>query len=111
MVAMLAVFALRVLPHIKVETDILALLPNAQQDAAMDDALNAFSAKLARRQIFLVGATDLADAKLAAASFARTLEESKAFANITLELDAKALDQGGVAYSVHSSNGLIFHRP
>ena len=63
MLGLLAVFALRVLPHVKVETDILALLPNTQQDAAMDDALTAFSAKLARRQIFLIGATDLADAK------------------------------------------------
>jgi predicted exporter len=93
MLGLLAVFALRVLPNMKVETDILALLPNTQQDAAMDDALAAFSAKLARRQIFLVGATDLADAKLAAAGFARTLQDSKAFANVTLELDANALER------------------
>ncbi len=93
MLAVLAVFAVRVLPNIKVETDILALLPNAQQDPAMDEALNAFSAKLARRQIFLIGATDLADAKLAASSFARTLQDSNAFATVTLELDANALDR------------------
>jgi predicted exporter len=93
MLLLLAVFALRVLPNMKVETDILALLPNTQQDAAMDDALAAFSAKLARRQIFLVGATDLADAQLAATSFARTLQDSKAFANVTLELDANALER------------------
>jgi predicted exporter len=90
MVIVLAVFAVRVLPNLAIETDILALLPNEQQDAAMDDALNAFSAQLARRQIFLIGATDLADAKLAASSFARTLEESKAFANVMLEIDANA---------------------
>lgn len=90
MLALLAVFALRVLPHLKIETDILALLPNAQQDAAMDDALDEFSAKLARRQIFLVGASDLADAKLAATSFASSLRESKAFADVTLELNANA---------------------
>jgi predicted exporter len=93
MVGMLAAFALQVLPNLKVETDILALLPNAQQDPAMDEALNAFSAKLARRQMFLVGATDLADAKLAATSFARTLQESQAFTNVVLELDANALER------------------
>lgn len=100
MLALLAVFAIEVLPQLKVETDILALLPNAQQDPALDEALNAFSAKLARRQIFLVGATDLADAKLAAASFARALEASKAFASVTLELDANALERFDV-YAEH----------
>lgn len=93
MLAILAVFAVRVLPHLKIETDILALLPDAQQDAAMDEALNGFAAQLARRQIFLIGATDLADAKLAAASFARVLTDSKAFANVTLDLDAKSLER------------------
>ncbi|HVF17566.1 MAG TPA: MMPL family transporter [Steroidobacteraceae bacterium] len=93
MVGMLTAFALQVLPNLKVETDILALLPNAQQDPAMDEALNAFSAKLARRQMFLVGATDLADAKLAATSFTRTLQDTKAFANVMLELDANALER------------------
>jgi predicted exporter len=93
MVAVLVLFALRVLPNLKVETDILALLPNAQQDAAMDAALNAFSAQLARRQIFLIGATDLADARLAATSFAHQLQESQAFASVMLELDANASDR------------------
>jgi predicted exporter len=102
MLAMLAIFAVRVLPNLKIETDILALLPSAQQDAAMDEALNAFSARLARRQIFLIGANDLADAKLAAASFARTLAESNAFATVTFELDAKARERFDV-YLNHRS--------
>lgn len=93
MVALLALFATRVLPNLHVETDILALLPDAQEDPAMDEALNEFSAQLARRQIFLVGASDLADAKLAAASFARTLVESNAFASVTVQLDANARDR------------------
>ncbi len=93
MVAMVALFATRVLPNLRVETDILALLPDAQEDPAMDEALNAFSAQLARRQIFLVGASDLADAKLAAVSFARTLVESNAFTTVTLQLDANARER------------------
>ena len=102
MLVMLALFATRVLPHLKVETDILALLPSAQQDPAMDDALNAFSAQLARRQIFLVGASDLGDAKLAATSFARALADSKAFETVTVELDANARDRFDV-YLKHRS--------
>ena len=102
MLAMLAIFAVRVLPNLKIETDILALLPNTQQDAAMDAALNTFSAQLARRQIFLIGATDLADAKLAAASFARALKDAQAFANVMVELDAKASERFDV-YLDHRS--------
>ncbi|HEY8538501.1 MAG TPA: MMPL family transporter [Steroidobacteraceae bacterium] len=93
MLVAFALFGARVLPNLKVETDILALLPSTQHDAAMDEALDAFSAKLARRQIFLIGANDLADAKLAAASFARVLADSQAFANVTLELDANASER------------------
>lgn len=88
MLALLTVFALRVAPNLKVETDILALLPHTQRDAQLDEALDAFSARLARRQIFLIGAATTADAKLAARAFARTLSESGAFANVQLEVDA-----------------------
>ena len=63
MLAMLAVFALRVLPDPRVETDILALLPQAQTDRGFDAALDEFSAQLARKQIFLIGSDTLADAK------------------------------------------------
>ena len=49
MLAMLAVFAWRVLPQPRVETDILALLPQAQTDRSFDAALDEFSAQLARK--------------------------------------------------------------
>jgi predicted exporter len=102
MLALLAVFVLRVLPNLRIETDILALLPDARQDAAMDAALNEFSAQLARRQIFLVGAIDLADAKLAASSFARTLDASGAFSSVAFEFGVKAREQFDV-YLNHRS--------
>lgn len=88
MAAVLAVFALRVLPDVRVETDILALLPRMQHDRDLDAALDAFSAQLARRQIFLVGSETLADAKLAASGFARELQASGAFESVQIELDA-----------------------
>jgi len=87
MLAALAVFALRVLPQPRIETDILALLPHAETSQEMDAALDAFSAKLARRQLFLVGAPSLDDARLAAAAFAGELRASNAFAGLQLELN------------------------
>ena len=88
MIGLLAVFAGSVLPHLKIETDILALLPNEQQDRAMDAALDAFSADLARKQIFLVGAAQLNDAQVAAKRFANELDASHAFSSVELELNA-----------------------
>jgi predicted exporter len=87
MLAMLGVFAFRVLPDPRVETDILALLPQAQTNRGFDAALDEFSAQLARQQIFLLGSDTLDDAKLAAAAFANTLETSGAFTRIQWQLD------------------------
>ena len=98
--AVLAVFALRVVPDPRVETDILALLPQEQTDHALDTALEAFSAQLARKQIFLVGSDTVNDARLAAAAFAKTLETSGAFSSVQWQLDVD-LSQRTAVYLTH----------
>jgi predicted exporter len=82
MLALLAVFAFRVLPDPRVETDVLALLPTAETDRAFDASLDEFSSELARKQIFLVGGKTLNDASLAATAFAKELEASGAFTSV-----------------------------
>ncbi|MET0499760.1 MAG: MMPL family transporter, partial [Steroidobacteraceae bacterium] len=98
--AMLAVFAFRVLPHAKVETNILALLPQVQTDRGLDAALDEFSAQLARQQIFLIGSDQLADAKLAAAAFAKELATSGAFSSVRWQIDSD-LAQRVAVYVAH----------
>lgn len=100
MLAMLAVFALFVLPNPRVETDILALLPQTQTDRGFDAPLEEFSAQLARKQIFLIGSERLEDAKLAAAAFAHALETSGAFAQVQSRLDSD-LAQRAAVYLAH----------
>ena len=100
MLAMLAVFVFRVVPDPRVETDILALLPQVETDRGFDSALDEFSAQLARQQIFLVGSDSLAEAKLATAAFAHTLETSGAFARVTWEIDTD-LTQRAAVYLAH----------
>ena len=85
--AVLTIFAVRVLPDPRMETDVLALLPQAQTDRNFDAPLGEFSAQLARKQIFVVGSDRLDDAKLAAAAFAKVLETSGAFATVQLHFD------------------------
>lgn len=87
MLAMLAVFALRVLPTLKIETDILALLPSERGDVVTSRAIDKFSQALASKLILLVGAPDPAQAKAAAQVYAQRLRESKAFAQVGLEQD------------------------
>jgi len=86
-VIMLAVFTLRVMPHLKIETDILALLPSEHSDAATSAAVDKFSNALTGKLIVLVGATDVAHAKQAAEVYAQTLKASQAFTQVNLEQD------------------------
>ena len=88
MLALLAVFALRVIPDPRIETDVLALLPQTETDRSFDASLDEFSAQLARKQIFVLGSGTLADARLAAAAFAKELVASGAFTTVQWELDA-----------------------
>lgn len=100
MLAMALLFGLRVLPSLRIETDILALLPSTQQSAAVDDALTALSAELARKQLFLIGARDNAIAKQAALAFAAKLRDSQAFSQIAAELSGD-LQQRFAIYLQH----------
>ncbi len=87
MLAMLGVFAWRVLPQLNIETDILALLPSERGDAATHAAVDRFSQALAGKLLLLVGAADAEQAKRAAQVFAQRLRESQAFAQVSLEQD------------------------
>jgi predicted exporter len=87
MTVMLAVFALRVMPTLKIETDILALLPSEHSDVATSRAVDKFSQALSSKLIMLVGAPDATRAKQAAQAYAQTLRNSKAFTQVNLEQD------------------------
>ena len=85
MSAMLGVFATIVAPRLKIETDILALLPNTKSDAATTQAINRFSQNLAGKIIILIGAPQLDQAKQAAHAFAESLRTSRSFSDVMLE--------------------------
>ena len=53
-----SVFWLLVQPRLRVETDLLDLLPRHPADKRIDSAVDAFSERLARKVLFLVGAAD-----------------------------------------------------
>ncbi|MGQ0618684.1 MAG: MMPL family transporter [Panacagrimonas sp.] len=85
-------FAVGVRPNLRIETDILALLPADEHDAETGAALRAFGDTLSRRTLFLVGAPEAAQAREAARRFADSLRAAQAFEEVRLEVDGRFLD-------------------
>jgi predicted exporter len=91
MLALIAVFAMIVVPHFRVDTDILTLLPGDAHDPGAEQALRTYTEQLGRHTLFLVGARDLPSAKAAATAFAGSLTSSGAFAQARVDLDAAVI--------------------
>ncbi|MBL6751628.1 MAG: hypothetical protein ISP90_13965 [Nevskia sp.] len=87
MLALVAAFA-AMLPALRVETSIFALLPRGERDAGLEQAVDAYTEQLSRDSVYLVGAGDFAVARDAAAAFAGALRSSGAFAEVFLEVGA-----------------------
>ncbi|MDB5986544.1 MAG: hypothetical protein JWR16_1597 [Nevskia sp.] len=95
---LLAVFAFDVVPHFKLETNILALLPPSETDVVVDRALDRFSDLLGRDVVFLIGAADFDSAKRIAAQFAATLQGSPAFSKLRFQVDTNYLAETSDSY-------------
>ena len=92
-VTLFALFGLVVWPQLRVETDIVALLPTERNAEDVNRAVDQFSQALARRVIVLVGAPQLDAAKDAAHRVAATLRDSRAFARVDLEVRGRTREQ------------------
>jgi predicted exporter len=79
-------FVLRVQPALRVETDIMALLPATERDTTLEQTLRVFSARLGRDLVFLVGGGSFQDGVDAAQAFAEALRGSPAFAEVRLDV-------------------------
>ncbi len=87
-------------PRLRVETDLLDLLPRASGDAGVEAAIDAFATRVSRKVIFLVGADDAGAASAAAAAFAGALASSGAFVDVRQEMGADV--SGAIAlYMAH----------
>ncbi|HEY4647146.1 MAG TPA: hypothetical protein VIH25_12820 [Steroidobacteraceae bacterium] len=76
------VFVALVQPRLRVETDLLDLLPRHSADERIEAAIDRFSERLSRKVVFLVGARQLAAANAGARAFAAELAESGAFVSV-----------------------------
>lgn len=92
MLALVLLFTAQVAPRMRVETSIFALLPQDRRDVAAEQALDAYTDRLSRNSLFLVGAADFATARTAAGAFADALRNSGQFAQVRLELDRSLVE-------------------
>lgn len=91
MLALALLFATTVVPQLRLETDILALLPKDEHDVAASAALQRYSESLSRRAVFLVGAPQPQRARAVAQQFADELRAAQVFARVQMEVDARTV--------------------
>ncbi len=91
---------------IVLESNILALLPRAERDAAAQSVQDRIAESFSRRVIFLVGDASPGKAAAAARKLSAALERSGTIASLTSKLDPDAQQRMGAAYFSHRS-GLL----
>jgi predicted exporter len=96
----------RAVTGIVLESNILALLPRAERDAAAQNVQDRIAESFSRRVIFLVGDASPGKAAAAARKLSAALEHSGTIASLTSKLDPDAQRRMAAAYFLHRS-GLL----
>jgi len=85
--SLLAVFAFWVLPRLRVETNLLALLPSTAETRVQLDAVKKFADRSSRELVFVVGTASRDRLRATGAAFADRLRASGAFARVDYVVD------------------------
>jgi len=85
--ALLAVFAFIVVPRLRVETNLLALLPSTAENRVQLDAVKRFADRSSRELVFIVGTASRDRLRDTGAAFADSLRASGAFARVDYTVD------------------------
>jgi predicted exporter len=84
--ALLATFAF-VAPHLRIETNLLALLPSTAETRVQLDAVKRFADRSSRELVFVVGTASRDDLRATGLAVADTLKESGAFSRVEFLVD------------------------
>jgi predicted exporter len=85
--ALLTVFAIWVMPRMRVETNLLALLPSTAENRVQLDAVKKFAERSSRELVFVVGTASRDRLRDTGAAFADSLRASGAFARVDYVVD------------------------
>ena len=90
LIALVLVFSLAVVPGLRVETDLLDLLPRDAAEGELSDRVQQFAAANSRKVLFLVGESGAQAAEEATTAFAAELERSGAFTDVRVQWGEQA---------------------
>jgi len=85
--ALLAVFAFWVVPRMRVETNLLALLPSTAENRQQLEAVKKFADRSSRELVFVIGTAARDKLRATGAAFAQSLRTSGAFARVDFVVD------------------------
>jgi len=85
--ALLAIFAFWVVPRMRVETNLLALLPSTAENRVQLDAVKKFADRSSRELVFVVGTAAREKLRATGLAFADSLRASGAFARVDYVVD------------------------
>jgi len=86
-VALLALFAFGVWPRMRIETNLLALLPSTAENRVQLDAVKRFADRSSRELVFVVGTARRDQLRATGQAFAESLRASGAFARVDSVVD------------------------
>jgi predicted exporter len=95
---MLGWLAWKLTDEVPISADLMALLPSAERDPAIDQAASRFRQEFERRVVFLVAASDLSTARPAADYLLERLADTRQFRSLRLRRSQDELSRIGAFY-------------
>jgi predicted exporter len=101
--ALLAAFAFVVVPRLRIETNLLALLPSTAENRLQLAAVKRFADRSSRELVFVVGTAERGQLRPAGIAFATALGESRAFERIEFTVDDRYITAARAERELRSS--------
>src|ERR1700741_812322 len=101
--SLLALFAAVVAPRLRIETNLLALLPSTAENRLQLDAVKRFADRSSRELVFVVGTAGRGLLRPAGLVFATSLVESKAFERVEFVVDDRYIAAARAERSVRTA--------
>jgi predicted exporter len=107
---LIAYLTIVVIPRMRIETNLLALLPSTAQNELQLGAVRRFAERSSRELVFVVGTADRAQLRAAGLAFADALARSSAFARIDYLIDDRYIAAARAEREVRSALLSARHR-
>ena len=102
-VLLIGAFVLVVAPRLRIETNLLALLPATAENRVQLDAVKRFADRSSRELVFVVGTAERDRLRATGLAFANTLARSGAFARVDFVVDDRYISAARAERSIRAA--------